>query len=327
MPIYHPSRPPLQRARRGFTLNELLIAVVLLGIVVGATLTVIKRQQRFYRGANEIIDARSQLRQAVSIVPSDLRGVSSVGGDIIAMDSASIQVNSPFGSAVVCAIDATKLIATLPPLNAANTTYTSWQSIPAAGDSAFVFDDGSDPGDVDDAWLRYEILSVTTTTSATACPGSIYTAASDAAKSKYLVTLRPNATYAARVTVAGGALPNTVTVGAVVRFVRPVEYSLYQAGTPQQWYLGFRERRSNSWSAVQAVAGPYSSGTAGRAGLSFAYYDSLGTQLTTTAQSPRVARVDLAVRSLGQDRTTMLTSAGALFTDSLSARIAIRNRR
>jgi hypothetical protein len=40
-------------------------------------------------------------------------------------------------------------------------------------------------------------------------------------------------------------IPTTVvSPGAVVRFVRPVEYSLFQSGQNQRWYLGVREHRA-----------------------------------------------------------------------------------
>jgi prepilin-type N-terminal cleavage/methylation domain-containing protein len=96
----------IRRAHRaGFTLVELLIAMTLMGIIGGAIVTLLLRQQRFYNGTNELIQTRQQIRQAAAMLPSDLRGISSVGGDIYAMTDSSIDFRSVFGSSVACTVD------------------------------------------------------------------------------------------------------------------------------------------------------------------------------------------------------------------------------
>src|SRR5678815_3514229 len=74
--------PRLTRVRRGLSLVEIMVALVLLGIVSGVVMRVVQRQQRFYQGVNQIVVQRSQLRQATSVLPIDLRSMSSVGNDI-----------------------------------------------------------------------------------------------------------------------------------------------------------------------------------------------------------------------------------------------------
>ena len=54
-------RPP---RRSGFTLVELLVVLLLLTIVGGALMRMVNNQQRFYRGTYDLIELRSQLRQA-----------------------------------------------------------------------------------------------------------------------------------------------------------------------------------------------------------------------------------------------------------------------
>ncbi len=44
--------------RRGITLPEMIVVMVLLGLVVGGLMTVLVRQQRFYTGTSEIIIRR-----------------------------------------------------------------------------------------------------------------------------------------------------------------------------------------------------------------------------------------------------------------------------
>src|SRR3712207_6717642 len=74
-----PERPTRLRrvpARRGFTLAELVVALLLFSIVGGGILTLMMRQQRFYRSTADIIQLQGQLRQGGSVMPLDLRGMS-----------------------------------------------------------------------------------------------------------------------------------------------------------------------------------------------------------------------------------------------------------
>ena len=91
-------RPPARRA--GFTLVELLIVMVLMSFVASAIVVLLVRQQRFYGSASTVIETRQQIRQAAGILPLDLRGISSIGGDIYAVTKDSIAFRSTFGAAV-----------------------------------------------------------------------------------------------------------------------------------------------------------------------------------------------------------------------------------
>src|SRR5213596_3798938 len=87
----------------GFTLIELVIAMVLMSLVGGAIVKLLLQQQRFYNSTSDLIQTRQQIRQAAAMLPSDLRGISSVGGDIYAMSDSALEFRSVFGSSVVCA--------------------------------------------------------------------------------------------------------------------------------------------------------------------------------------------------------------------------------
>ena len=94
--------PRLTRVRRGLSLVEIMVALTLLGIVSGVIMRVVMRQQRFYQGVNQIVVQRSQLRQATSVLPIDLRALSSVGNDIALATDSSIWFNMTVGTGVVC---------------------------------------------------------------------------------------------------------------------------------------------------------------------------------------------------------------------------------
>src|SRR4051794_37322422 len=64
------------RRRRGIALIEIIVVLVLfgvLGVAIGVTLI---RQQRFYRGASELLQAREGVRDAMEVLSADIRGMS-----------------------------------------------------------------------------------------------------------------------------------------------------------------------------------------------------------------------------------------------------------
>ena len=51
-----------QRRRLGMTLLELLISLIMVGLIGGLIVSFLLKQQRFYAGANEILQTRTQVR-------------------------------------------------------------------------------------------------------------------------------------------------------------------------------------------------------------------------------------------------------------------------
>jgi prepilin-type N-terminal cleavage/methylation domain-containing protein len=301
--------------RAGFSLVELLISMALLGLVMAALMNVITRQQRFYRGAGEIMETRSQVRQGADILPAELRGLSGSGGDILAMGNASVDFRSTFGSSIACRTPTASSIAIPGPGQlAAGNTLTSWSDAPGVGDYVFIFDPGSRPGASDDRWITRRITGRATTVDP--CVGTTYTGLGDATKSGVTLTLNV-------------MLPATVTPGSPVRFWRRVRYALYQAsdGNP---YLGYCRSADagTQCTNLQPVSGPYralnnSSSTAGSNGLNFYYYDVNG--LATTVPTS-VARIEIALRAQSASRVSSGGSTAAFFKDTARVAVAIRNR-
>ncbi|MEO5568590.1 MAG: prepilin-type N-terminal cleavage/methylation domain-containing protein [Gemmatimonadaceae bacterium] len=93
----------MKRARRGFSLAELLVAVVLLGIVGGALTRLVIDQMRFFDNIQVSRGARSAARNSMNVVLSDLRMVQDSGGvTAIGGDNKSITVNVPYSFGVFC---------------------------------------------------------------------------------------------------------------------------------------------------------------------------------------------------------------------------------
>ena len=313
-------RAPMRatRVRRGITLPEMMVVLVLLSLVVGGLMTVLVRQQRFYSGTSEIIQTKGSARQAIDILSSELRGISTGtrGGapnnvDIYAMSDRSLTFRSQFGGSVVCTIDPTRTVITLPPKTmGAQNALTSFLSDAQAGDSVFVFDQGANPGTNDDGWQRVALARDPGVGVCPVVPAGFTATAAEAASGIQIVltqNLRPN-----------------VVVGAPIRFFRPASYSLYQdAGG--EWWLGYFSCPANACSPLLPVSGPYRpyAGVGGASGLAFAYFDSTG---APTGDPRFVARIDVVARAQSQYNLDVANTRNRRYEDSLAVSIAVRNR-
>ena len=306
--------------RAGLTLVETMVALVLLGIIAGGIMSVVMRQQRFYQSATEVIDTRAQIRQAASVVPVDVRGISSVDGDIVEMTDSALEVRGNIGSAVLCSRAAAGggAVITVTPTDVADgRSFTAFLARPKVNDLALVFND-SLGGTQDDSWNTYTITAIDSTK--VGCT-RFTDATKDAERYRYLYTLSgPVASLT--------AVPNMIVDGAPVRFVRRVRYALYKSASDGKWWLGYRECRGNGTGcdALQPVSGPYRPYVPNdtlNSGVAFVYRDSTGA-LTNVAAN--VARIDLFVNgetqapvSLGGNR------AASVYRDYQRVSIAIRN--
>jgi len=313
------SRNAVLACRAGFTLIELLISMVLTSLVAGAIVQLLLRQQRFYNSTGDLINTRQQIRQAAAMLPADLRGISSVGGDISVMSDSALEFRSVFGSSVVCANTLGKL-STVPRVLSKGSTMTSWSRLPVVGDSLLVYNDSSSFAATDDAWTKHQITAVTSVTGnvANGCPSaSGLTQAGDltANNPSYQLTLSP-------------AASSKVLVGSAIRFFRRVRYRMYK-DTDNQWYLGFYDclpgRLPAACNPTQSIAGPFQPYAAGAtSGVQFAYYDSTG---AVTANPFQVARISLIVRGQAGSLLNLSGAGATVFRDSLRIEIGLRNRR
>ena len=290
--------------RRGFTLVELLVTLTILG-VLGTVLTqLLLNQQRFFQRSVEQASVRRELRTAMSILPAEIRSLSTSGGDLTGLSETAMQFRGLIGASIVCAKPSNTQI-DLPPIDLAHNVLTSWYTQPVAGDTVYAFDEGDSRGAEDDAWVARRITAVTATT--TPCPGAPYTdPVADAGKRRF------------RITVAS-ALPDSVKIGAGVRFYRHMRYELSES-SEQKWYLS-RSEYAGGWTSPTYMSGPYEAPTKG--GIRFRYFDSTGVEITSVANARSVARVDLLLRARGMPGSQKNTAAPE---DWLAFRIALRNR-
>lgn len=306
-------RPALHGRRRGLTLPELLIAIIMLAIVGGGITKVMVKQQQYYKDASKSAGAKRELRLGASVLPSELRSISSSGGDILSMTEGEVKMRAYIGSSVICARTATNTI-WLPPLNLARHTLTSWIDRPNIGDTVFIYNENILKGSEDDLW---EMRTITgKDMSSTACPGAPYTDP----------VLDPPAIKRRYQYVLDAALPDSVKVGAVIRFTRPVRYRIYQESSGA-WYLGLEQYIGGAWAATSPLAGPYkafATGDNSGSGLQLRYYDSLGVRITNMANRTQVARVDVFLRT-DAGVSAITERKGNTLRDSVLMRVAIRN--
>lgn len=306
--------------KRGFTLAELLVVLVLLGFVGGAIVALLVRQQRFFNGVQSIIDTRRQIRQAGAMLPGDLRSVSGVGGDIYAMTDSSIEVRATTGSSIVCLSNTVSKFLYLAPVTVAkNNVLTSVSTTPGPNDSLLVYDDGANTSlGTDDSWRTYGVsaLGIVPASNCPTSSGLVQTVDQSGSNSLYRLTLPVTQT-------------STIRAGSAVRFFKRVHYSLYHAADGS-WYLGYYDcklGRVPNCTAIQAIAGPlnaYAAAGSNSSGLQFTYYDSLG---AVTAVPANVARISLVARGRASNLVALTGLGSTAFGDSVRIEIGLRNRK
>jgi prepilin-type N-terminal cleavage/methylation domain-containing protein len=325
-------RARLNARRHGFTLIELMIVVSLLAIIGTMLTTLLVRQQRFHRAVTGVTDARARMRDIATILPTDLRGISTAGRDIMEITDTSMQFRAFIGTAIMCrfatANGVAPAIVELPPKSlASKNVLTSWINPPAPNDIAYLYDDGVLSGNADDSWQPFTISDTTSAANSTWCPVTTvppYTTAADNAARRYRLTL--------------SAAPNQgrVRTGAPIRFAREVRYSVYLA-TDNKWYVGFQRCTPNATYGLlgtcgdrEVLAGPVLAGAADTltSGLFFVYYNKSGTRLTELAVTDTIARIDVGIRTTSESLLKASTKIGGDITggDSIRFTVGIRNR-
>jgi prepilin-type N-terminal cleavage/methylation domain-containing protein len=141
-----------ERARRGFTLVELLVVVVLGTLVVLVASTVLVTNTRIHTVSNAQIQGRQIMRAGVDVLFGELREISVDGEDLGVMGTDRLEIRSQRAFGLVCDTDYSSSPGRLTVVRVG-----SWF---AAGDSIFVFADNDPERTSDDAWLARTIQSV-----------------------------------------------------------------------------------------------------------------------------------------------------------------------
>ena len=321
----HPRFP--RHARAGVTLIELVIVLTMLAVIGGVMTNVLIKHQRFNRALAETADSRSRMRDIATILPTDLRGASSIGRDLLSVDVNSMQFRSSIGSSVLCGIVGGNVIEIPPATLASGQVLTAWINPPKPGDVAYIYDDGVGRGNVDDSWAQFVITDTTSAADPTWCAAAAvtpFTQVADNGQRRYRITLN--------------AVPDParIRVGAPIRFAREVRYSLFEA-SDRNWYVGYETCTPSGAVGVpgpcagrEILAGPVrpASTDTTSSGLYFVYYAQNGTPITSIAQAAQIARVGIGMRTSPQSMSEALKKLGGMDAgrDSLRMTVGIRNR-
>ena len=314
------------RVRAGFSLTELMIVVTLMGLIGAMLTSVLVRQQRYHRAVTSVTDARARMRDIATILPTDLRGMSSIDNDILVFNDTSLQFRAFIGTSILCAYNSTTEIELPPRVMASGNVLSAWINPPTTDDIAFIYNEGTEAGNADDTWTPYKIVSSTTDNTAATCPSSsTFTTAADDASEKYLITL-PSAPD-----------PTLMEPGAPIRFAREVRYSVYQA-SDGQWYVGYQRCTPHASLVVagtcgsrEVLAGPVLAASTDTlsSGLYFVYWNQDGARVTTAALDSTIAFIGVGVRTSSESlRQAAATAVQQSFAggDSVRFTVGIRNR-
>jgi prepilin-type N-terminal cleavage/methylation domain-containing protein len=294
---------PLMR-RRGVTLAELLVSLVLFGLVATALLQLYRDQQRFHVGLLHVLDTRRSVQQAIELLAGQLRGIAS--NDVLARSDSAITYRAPLGVSVICAIDSTRTVIALPSRLDPPTAALGGHLRPRAGDSALIFDPASPTTADDDTWIPVALRDVSSIAPCPLAPAGLARTASQVG-SGWALSLSE-------------ILPASIDPGAPVWLFHVATLSRYRASSGE-WMLGYASCSGGSCSVRQPVSGPYLPASA--RGLEFRFHDADGLESTG---ANAVARIDVIARS---ETPAVLDAAHirrARWRDSLAGSIALRNR-
>lgn len=272
------------RERRGFTLVELIVGLVVGLMLLGGVVQLMVVQGKGYRKQREVIDIRETAREAAALLTWDLRQSVFGGSAPSVMAAGTVALRSPRGLGTVCGRHPT-----LP-------RYGLWKSggniTATVDDSALVYQLGRDK------WVPLKISAVGTPAAmgVTACawPG--------ARPPDVVVELAINTKYDSAY----------IKVGAPLRTFRRVVYTEFQQNG--RWWLG---RKVGAAATYDQLTGPL---VAPGSGLTFAYYDTLG---AVTANPAALGSVAFTLRTESY-KNTYVGSTFVYQRDSLMTRVALR---
>lgn len=257
-------RSQLRTQRPGFTLVELLMAILISTVLITAAYQALIAQNRSYRATDAMVQGQDALRIALGVLESELQEVASIGGsgvggigstDIFMMSSDSIRIRAPRKLGFVCTV--------IP--NDRDATVWSHGELFEGGDLSVIFVDSDITTFTDDTWEPRVVESVSN--SNTTCPTS------------------PTGVAHQKLRFTNVGQLASVSTGAPVRGYEEIAYGLYSFDG--EWGLGRRDSDGSLSLLVGGLAGPGD-------GLGLQYYDPSG---TVTTDREDVETIEITLRT------------------------------
>lgn len=286
-------------SRRGFTLVEIIIAMVMAGLVGAAIYQAILGTQRVTRAQFQRMDVQQTTRAAAFYLSNALRELDAPDGDLKVIDPTLMQYRAMRWSGVLCSpvVSVASDVVTV----LRNAMMFGARGPDAVRDSLLLFRDNDPTIRTDDAWLIGDVRGV--------AAGGVCTDGSAGTTLTFRISPGEGGNAA--------ALAGAVTVGSPVRGYQLEEVQLFTDAAGVNW-LGQRSMdRGGSWTPWQALVGPLTA-----TGLAFTYLNAAGAVTTVPTE---VAAVGLAIR--GRSAELARVGAGTIdfMRDSLFTSVALRN--
>lgn len=277
-------------SRRGFSLVELLIAIIMFGIVGASIFGLLTRSQRLSRAQADRATMQANIRAGMGLISSELRelNVSGTQSDIQSLSATNITYRGMRGLSFVCEVAAGYVEVT-------QSTFTGYRN-PVGGDRFMLFVDNDVDVATDDGWLERTITTVNT---GQTCPGGA-------------ASMRFN--FATNLPTSPDTLA-MVSIGSPVRTFELMEIGeLVQGG---ETWLGARSISAGQ--TFQPVLGPLAAG-----GVAFAYRTSAG---VAGATALTVRSIQLTLIGITDDIVAAGagTNAWTRATEQLVTTIQLRN--
>lgn len=275
---------PTSLVRGGFTMIEVIVALVVGMVVLSSVVQLLIVQGRGYRKQREQVDVRETAREAADLLSWDLRQAGVAGSPFAVIGANTVTIRSFRGLGTVCGKHATLA------------RYGLWRTggnIQATvDDTALVYQIGRGQ------WNKLRITAVGTPAAmgVTACawPGA-----------------RPP-DVVVEFAVAASTDTSYIKVGAPFRNFRRVQYAEFQQNN--RWWLG---RKVGAAPAYELLTGPILAPASN--GLAFTYYDTLG---AVTANPAAVGSVAFTLRTESFKNTP--GSSSPYQHDSVTTKVAVR---